>query len=137
MSKGFNKGGLEVLVWEIFRGTGRQTGRSLAKGIEKQVKKRVLNDSSSHRKLIDRFVMPGSFASAKNKMYGLIDSFYNEYVTTNALLQSSMYMSDDIKYIERKIEFLDRLIDTEAHERAYSKIGQTWEEYKAAAKNKK
>ena len=133
MAKGFNKSGFDILVWEVFRGAGRQTGRDAAKQIGKQIKKRVLDDTSSHRKLMDRFVLPGNYTSAKNKLYGLIDSFYNEYVTTNAMLQASMYLQDDIKYIERKIQFLDRLIDTEAQERSYEKLCQTWAEYKAAA----
>lgn len=137
MAKGFNKGGLDILVWEVFRGAGRQTGRDAAKTITKQIKKRVLDDTSSHRKLMDRFVLPGSFTGARSKIYGLIDSFYNEYVTTNAMLQASIYMQDDIKYIERKIQMLDRLIDTEAQERAYEKLCQIWSEYKAAALAKK
>tara|TARA_R110000822_G_scaffold65772_8_gene160935 strand:- start:270 stop:683 length:414 start_codon:yes stop_codon:yes gene_type:complete len=137
MAKGFKQGGMDILVWEVFRGFGRQTGREAAKTIGKQIKKRVLDDSSSHRKLVSRFVLPGTFAPAKNRMYGLIDSFYNEYVTTNAFLQSSIYLQDDIQFIERKIEFIDRLIDTEAQERAYEKLGQIWSEYKQAAINKK
>ena len=137
MSKGFKQGGMDILVWEIFRGAGRQTGRATAKAVGKQLKKRVLDDNSSHRKLVSRFVLPSSFAPAKNRMYGLIDSFYNEYISTGALLQSSFFLKDDIKFIERKLEFIDRLIDTEAHERAYEKLGQVWAEYKQAAIIKK
>ena len=137
MAKGFKKDGLDVLVWEIFRGTGRQTGRTLSKGLEKQVKKKVLNDQSSHRKYVDRFTLPGTFKSAKNKMYTLIDSFYNEYVTTKAFLQSSFYLKDDIKFIERKLEFVARFVDTEAEERAYDRLLSTWEDYKHEANKNK
>ncbi len=86
-----------MLRWENFRGAGRQTGLATAKAVGKQLKKRVLDDNSSHRKLVSRFVLPGSFAPAKNRMYGLIDSFYNEYISTGALLQSSFFLKDDIK----------------------------------------
>lgn len=134
MGKGFNKSGLEMIGWELTRGLGRQTGRSLSKGLERQVKKRVLDDKSSHRKLVDRFTLPGSFTGAKNKMYTLIDSFYNEYVTSKAFLQASFYLNDDIQFIERKLEFLERLIDTDAQERAYDRLLCTWSDYKERAK---
>lgn len=137
MAKGFNKSGFDILVWEVFRGAGRQTGRDAAKTIGKQIKKRVLDDTSSHRKLVDKFVLPGNFTTSKNKMYGLIDSFYNEYVTTNAMFQASFYLKNDIAFIERKLQFMDRLIDTDAQERAYHRMLQTWEEYKQAAILKK
>lgn len=137
MAKGHKKDGMEILVWEIFRGTGRQTGRSLARGLEKELKKRTLDSSSSHRKLIDRFTLPGNFKGAANKMYTLIDSFYNEYVTTKAIFQSSFYLQDDIEYIERKLQFTERLIFTDPEERAYQRLLNTWIDYKEQAKKAK
>jgi hypothetical protein len=137
MAKGFKQGGFDILVWEIFRGAGRQTGRELAKGFEKQVKKRTIDSDSSHRKLVNRFNLPGTFKGASSKMYTLIDSFYNEYVTTKALFQASIYLQDDIDYIERKLEFVSRLIFSEAEERAYDRLLTTWTDYKEQAKNKK
>ncbi len=137
MAKGFKQGGFDILVWEIFRGAGRQTGRELAKGLEKQVKKRTIDTDSSHRKLVNRFNLPGTFKGASSKMYTLIDSFYNEYVTTKALFQASIYLQDDIDYIERKLEFVSRLIFSEAEERAYDRLLTTWTDYKEQAKNKK
>ena len=133
MAKGFNKTGLDVLGWEIFRGTGRQTGRSISKGLEKQLKKKVLNDQSAHRKYVERFTLPGTFKTAKNKMFTLIDSFFNEYVTTKAYLQAAIYLKEDIEFIERKLDFLTRLIDTEAEERAFGRLVDTWSEYKQEA----
>ena len=133
MAKGFNKTGLDVLGWEIFRGTGRQTGRSISKGLEKQLKKKVLNDQSAHRKYVERFTLPGTFKTAKNKMFTLIDSFFNEYVTTKAYLQAAIYLKEDIEFIERKLDFLTRLIDTEAEERAFDRLLSTWVEYKEEA----
>ena len=137
MAKGFKKGGFDILVWEVFRGAGRQTGRQLAKGFEQEVKKRTLDSDSSHRKLVKRFTLPGTFKGAASKMYTLIDSFYNEYVSTKALFQSAMYLNDDINYIERKLEFVSRLIFSEAEERAYDRLLTTWTDYKEQANNKK
>ena len=137
MAKGFKQGGFDILIWEVFRGAGRQTGRELAKGFEKQVKKRAIDTDSSHRKLVNRFNLPGTFKGASSKMYTLIDSFYNEYVATKALFQASIYLQDDIDYIERKLSFVNRLIYTEAEERAYDRLIDTWTEYKQQALNSK
>ena len=54
MARGHKKDGLEILVWEIFRGTGRQTGRQISKAAGKQLKKKVLDDSSKFRNDMDR-----------------------------------------------------------------------------------
>ena len=102
MAKGFNKGGLDVLVWEVFRGTGRQLGRSGAKGLEQQVKKRVLNDQSKFRKAMEKFEITGSLRTSLNKAYKIIDLFEEEYTTSKAFFQSSWYLQDDIKLIEKK-----------------------------------
>ena len=135
MAKGFNKSGLEILGWEMFRGSGRQLGRDLTKELTRQVKKKVLDNDSPHRKLVNRFTLPGTFKGATNKAYTLIDSFYNEYVTTNAMFQSSFYMQSDIDFIERKLDFISRMIFSEAEERAYSRLIDLWSDYKQQALN--
>lgn len=136
MAKGFKKDGFDVLGWELFRGAGRQLGRDISKGIQKQVKKRILDDSSPHRKLMDRFTLPGTFKGSVSKMYTLIDSFYNEYVTTQAMLQSSVYLKDDIEYIERKFKMVERLVFTDVEENAYHRLVDTWSDYKVQALKK-
>jgi len=136
MAKGFKKGGFDILVWEVFRGAGRQLGRDISSGVQRQVKKKVLDDQSSHRKLMSKFALPGTFKSGLAKMYTLIDSFYSEYITTNAMFQASFYLQNDIDFIEQKIQFLDRLITTDAEERAYGRLILTWNEYKEKAKVK-
>ena len=133
MAKGFNKSGLDILGWELFRGAGRQLGRDISKGVQKQVKKRILDDQSSHRKLVDKFALPGTFKGAVSKMYTLIDSFYNEYVVTQAMFQASMYLKDDISFIERKLEMVERLIFTDTEENAYVRLLSTWDKYKEQA----
>jgi len=135
MAKGFKKEGLDLVFWEFQRGFGRRGGMRAEKVLIKELSKRVLNDSSSFRKQVDRFVLPGTFNSAKNKMYGLIDSFYNEYVTTKAMLQRTMYLKDDIEFIERKLKMVERLIDNEVHERSYDRLVNDWLEYKQQSVN--
>lgn len=136
MAKGFKKGGFDILVWEVFRGAGRQLGRDISTNVQRQVKKKVLDDQSSHRKLMSKFALPGTFKTGISKMYTLIDSFYSEYITTNAMFQASFYLQNDIDFIEQKIQFLDRLITTDAEERAYGRLISTWTEYKEKAKVK-
>ena len=46
MAKGFKKDGFDILLWEVFRGTGRQTGRDISKGAQKQVKKYTIDSDS-------------------------------------------------------------------------------------------
>lgn len=133
MAKGFNKSGLDLFLWELTRGGGRQLGRDISKGVQKQVKKRILDDQSSHRKLVDKFTLPGTFKGAVSKMYTLIDSFYNEYVVTQAMFQASMYLKDDISFIERKLEMVERLIFTDTEENAYVRLLSTWDKYKEQA----
>lgn len=135
MAKGFNKSGLEILGWEMFRGAGRQIGRDLSKELQRQVKKKVLDNESPHRKLVDRFTLPGTFKAGTSKSYTLIDSFYNEYVTTNAMLQSSFYMQSDIEFIERKLTFLERLVFSDAESMAFERLYNTWLDYKQQALN--
>ena len=136
MAKGFNKSGLDIFGWELFRGAGRQLGRDISRGVQKQVKKRILDDNSPHRKLVDRFTLPGTLKGSISKMYTLIDSFYNEYVTTQAMFQSSVYLKDDIEFIERKFKMVERLIFTDTEENAYHRLIDTWNDYKVQALKK-
>ena len=135
MAKGFKKDGFDVLIWEVFRGTGRQTGRKISNTLGRQLEKRILDGKSPFRKQVERFTLPGTYVGAKNKMYSLIDAFYNEYVTTKAMLQKTMYLKDDIEFIERKLKFLERLIDTEVHERSYDRLISDWMDYKQQSLN--
>ena len=133
MAKGFKKDGFDVLIWEIFRGTGRQTGRKISNVVGRQLEKQILDNKSPFRKQIERFTLPGTFNGAKTKMYTIIDSFYNEYVTTKAIFQKTMYLKEDIEFIERKFLMLERLIETDAHERAYERLIKDWVDYKEQA----
>ena len=111
---GFNKGGMEVLVWEIFRGTGRQTGRSISKALTKELSKRTVDDSSRYRKSMAKFDITSALKTKLNKFYKLIDLFEEEYTTTKAMLQRTQYLESDIKLIEKKIKHAQRLIITDA-----------------------
>jgi len=126
MAKGYRKDGLEVLVWEIFRGTGRQTGRQLAKGATKQIQKRTIDSESKFRKAMNKFELTGTLKGSMNRMYKIIDLFEEEYTTTKAMLQKSWYLNDDIKLIEKKMLHMQRLIFTDQEERAYDRCESFW-----------
>ncbi len=128
MAKGFNKSGLEVLVWEVFRGTGRQTGRDLSKTINKQIQKRTLDSGSKFRKAMQRFEITGTLRGSLNRMYKAIDLFEEEYTTTKAILQRSIYMEDDIKLIEKKLQHCERLVFSDTEENAYIRCLNFWED---------
>lgn len=127
MSKtGFHKGGLDVLVWEVFRGTGRQTGRSISKTLTKEISKRTINDNSKFRKAMEKFEITASLKTTLNKFYKIIDLFEEEYTTTKAMLQRSWYLKDDIELINKKIKHAQRLVYTDAEERSYARCLDFW-----------
>ena len=127
---GFQKDGMSVLVWEIFRGTGRQTGRTISKALTKEISKRTLDNDSKFRKAMNTFDITSTLKGSLNKMYKIIDLFYEEYTTTKAMLQRSIYLKDDVTLIESKLEHLERLIFTETEERAYNRCVEFWYEIK-------
>ena len=135
--KGYSKEGLDISNWEFFRGFGRQLGRSLAKGTERKIKKVVLDDQSKLRKAIDRFEITGTLKGTLNKLYKIIDLFDEEYNIKNnpAFLQSAIYLKDDIRVIDDKIKNSERLIFTEAEERAYQRCIEFWEDVKIKIEN--
>lgn len=126
MAKGYRKDGLEVLVWEVFRGTGRQTGRQLSKTLTKELAKRTIDNKSKFRKSMERFEITGSLKTSLNKMYKIIDLFQEEYTTTKAILQRSFYYNDDVGLINTKLKHVERLIFTDAEERAYNRCIEFW-----------
>ena len=127
---GFHKSGLDVLVWEVFRGTGRQTGRSISKQLTKELSKRTIDDKSKFRKAMEKFDITASLKTTLNKFYKIIDLFEEEYTTTKALLQRSLYLKDDIELIEKKFKHAQRLIITDAEERAYARCLDFWKDIK-------
>lgn len=130
MAKGFKKSGLDVMIWEVFRGTGRQGGRMIAKSTEKQLKKKILNDGSKFRKAMDKFEITGSLKTTLNRCYMVIDLFQEEYTTNKAFLQSTWYLKDDIKLIEKKLQHAERLVFADTEERAYERCLRFWDDIK-------
>ncbi len=130
MAKGFNQSGLDILKWELFRGTGRQGGRMIAKATEKQLRKKILNDSSKFRKAMDKFDITASLKTTMNRVYKIIDLFEEEYTTTKSLLQKTWYLKEDIILIEKKLRNAERLVFTDTEERAYERCLRFWDDVK-------
>lgn len=128
MAKGFNKSGLDIALWEVFRGGGRQLGRDLSKGLTNQVKKRTLDTTSKFRKYIDRFTLPGTAKGSISKMYTLIDQFYEEYKNTKTLFNVAIYMEDDVNFINQKMKMTKRMCFSDTEFRAYDNLEDTWKE---------
>lgn len=131
MAKGYKKDGLEVLIWEIFRGTGRQTGRHISKTLTDQLSKRTIDNKSKFRKAIEKFEITASLKTTLNKFYKIIDLFQEEYTTTKAIFQRNWYLEADIALIEKKLQHAERLIFTDTEERAYNRCLKFWDDIKA------
>jgi len=127
---GFHKDGMGVLIWEVFRGTGRQTGRTISKALTKEISKRTINSDSKFRKAMARFEITSTLKGSLAKMYKIIDLFQEEYTTTKALLQATMYLKDDISLIDTKLNHVERLVFTDAEEKALERCKNFWNDIK-------
>lgn len=127
---GFHKDGMGVLIWEVFRGTGRQTGRTISKALTKEISKRTINSDSKFRKAMNRFEITSTLKGSLGKMYKVIDLFQEEYTTTKALLQATMYLKDDISLIDTKLKHCERLVFTETEEKALERCKEFWNDIK-------
>lgn len=136
MAKGFRKEGLDLIFWELQRGFGRRAGYRAEKAVFKELGKRVVDPSSKFRKQMQRLTLPGTLKGAVSKMYTMIDAFREEYLNTKAMLQGSWYIQDDVKIIEQKLEYIERLVFDDAEERAYARLLLTWEVVKKEALSK-
>lgn len=124
------RSGLDLFFHELTRGAGRRAGFDLTKSLQKQAGKRIVDSNSNFRKQINKFQLPGTFKGAVSKMYTLIDGFYAEYSTTKAAFQTAWYLEDDIKFIEQKLTFTERLVFTDTEENAYTRLVSLWMDYK-------
>jgi len=136
MAKGFKKDGLDIMVWDFFRGTGRQAGRELTKGLIKEVKKKTINDKSNFRSHMDKLKMPGTFKGGLSKMNQTIDLFIHEYESTKAVLQKAWYLESDITAIERKLRNLQILVGSDRDEIQFERLVNYWNEVKQEIKSK-
>ena len=110
------RGYLETMVWETFRGTGRQTGRGISKLFQREIANRVYDPNSKFRKKMQNFTITSTLKGSLKKMYEIIDLFYEEYKIEKTLLQKSFYLDTDIKRIERKLQHIERLVRNESDE---------------------
>ena len=125
------RGLFDTLTNEIVKGTGRSFGFGLGKKALKKVETSILDSSSNFRKQISKLQasgLPGTFKSSITKMYSILDGFYTEYTTSEALLQHGTYKQSDINFIEQKIDFIERFVTSEAEERAYHRLINNWGE---------
>ena len=107
---------LETMVWETFRGTGRQTGRGISKLFQREIANRVYDPNSKFRKKMQSFTITSTLKGSLKKMYEIIDLFYEEYNIEKTLLQKSFYLDTDVKRIERKLAHIERLVRNESDE---------------------
>lgn len=118
------------LTNDIIRGFGLKTGRTLASTLETQVKSRTLNSNSKLRKLVNKFTLTGNFTKDIQKLISLINSFDEEYSTTKATFQKSFYLSEDIYFIDNKIQFLSQMSINDTESNQILRLNNLWDSYK-------
>ncbi len=119
------------LANDLIRGFGLQIGRSAGKQLENSIKKKTLDTTSKFRKTISRFQLTGDFKKDIKKMISLIDQFDEEYTTTKAHFQKSWYLSDDIYFIQKKLDFLQDMVVVESEETDLIRLNRLWNTYKS------
>lgn len=124
------RGYLETMVWETFRGTGRQTGRGISKLFQREIANRVYDPNSKFRKKMQGFTITSTIKGSLKKMYEIIDLFYEEYKIEKTLLQKSFYLETDIKRIERKLSHIERLVRNENDEFELEECVSFWKTIK-------
>lgn len=117
------------LTNDLLRGFGLQVGRSAGKQIESSIKKRTLDTNSKFRRAVDRFTPSGDFPKDLKKVVGIINMFDEEYTTTKAMFQRDWYFQDDIRFIEHKLDFLQRMCIDEKEEAQHQRVCKLWESY--------
>ena len=130
MAKGYNKSGFDLFSWEMTRRGGRQLGRRLEKTLINQFAKHTLETDSKFRKAMDRFKITSTLKGSLGKMYEIVDLFQEEYSTTKAVFQKSIYLKDDVKLIDRKFKHVERLVFTSTDENAYNRCIDFWNDIK-------
>ena len=124
------RGYLETMVWETFRGTGRQTGRGISKLFQREIANRVYDPNSKFRKKMQNFTITSTVKGSLKKMYEIIDLFYEEYKLEKTIFQKSFYFDSDIRRIERKLLHIEKLIRNDEDEFELEECKLFWESIK-------
>ena len=105
-------------------------GGKLVNDLMRDIGLKTVQSDSKFRKQINRFTFTGDFNRDIKKMISLIEQFNAEYSTTKAMLQTSFYLQDDIRFIGDKINFLEHLIITEKDAISLQRLRDLWNNYR-------
>lgn len=122
-----------AFVWGLFRGIGN----TASKRTTEYIGGKVINPKSKFRKRIEKFDLGGDFNSARKKLMILLEMFHEEYVIGKnnlPLMQVGTYLPTDVRIIESKISFFEKMITDEDTQRAqFDIIYSFWNNVKTAA----
>lgn len=125
-----NRGFLETMVYETFRGTGRQTGRGISNLVQREVANRIYDPKSKFRKAMNRYDITSTLKGSLKKTYSIIDLFIEEYTLERTLFQKEVYLKRDVRKIDMKINNIERLIRNEDDQFEYEQCLLFWEDVK-------
>ena len=118
------------LTNDLIRGFGLKGGRRIFDTAEKVIADRTLQMNSKYRKQVQRFTLTGDFNKDLKKIVALIEQFNEEYSTTKAMFQKDLYLQDDIRFIDAKLEFVHEMIMTDEEDTAFERILRLWTNYR-------
>lgn len=125
------KGLLDTMVYEVFRGTGRQTGRGISNLVQREIANRIYDPKSKFRKAMDRFDITSTVKGSLKKAYGIIDLFYEEYALERTMFQREVYLNRDVRKIEIKIKHIERISNSEEDDMEIIGLKAFWNDIKA------
>lgn len=120
----------DLLMREFTRGLGRMGGFRTWKSAEKVIANKIVDPNSKFRKAMNRFDITSTVKGSLKKAYSIIDLFIEEYTLDKKLIQKSIYISLDIKKIERKLQSIEKLIRNEDDEFELETCKAFWLEVK-------
>tara|TARA_R100000951_G_scaffold21563_1_gene17953 strand:+ start:115 stop:519 length:405 start_codon:yes stop_codon:yes gene_type:complete len=124
------RGLIDTMVYEVFRGTGRQTGRGISNLFQREIANRVYDPNSKFRKKMNNFTITSTVKGSLNKLYLIMDLFYEEYKQERTLFQKSFYCKSDIQKIDRKLLHTKHLIKTDIEQDDYDLCVEFWKSVK-------
>jgi hypothetical protein len=116
----------------LVNGLGRKTGFTVSSRLTDGIEKKIYNPKSKFRKKIDRFELTGEFNSSIKKLRTLMEVFYEEYFINDLpYIQLGMYLENDIKVIENKVQFITNYITSDEQQNDYEVMVNMWNNIKS------
>jgi len=116
----------------LVNGLGRKTGFTASSRLTEGLGKKIYNPKSKFRKKMERFELTGEFNSSIKKLRTLMEVFYEEYFINDLpAFQLGIYLENDIKVIENKVQFITNYITSDEQQNDYEVMVNMWNNIKS------